>query len=162
MWKSVISSSQQAARAAQHPSTKPSLWTPPTSAPTHRTFSAVAKLQKETGAQAQPWNRESLNPQRTEVSQSGTDSELAHHDSAFDPSNVAPESELEATEQEAQHKGKKGTLNMSPANKDVHAWKRPEEGGPDRNADRGPSSRGSPSKRRTIHVKEDGTHVSYR
>lgn len=161
MWKSVISSGQRAARTAQHITPTPTLWTPQTSTTTHRAFSAVLPLRKES-KEANDWNREELNPQRSEVSKSGTDSELAQHDSAFDPSNTSPESELEATEQEASQKGKKGTLNMSPANKDVHAWKGPNEGGPDRNADREASSRGTPNKRRTIHVKEDGTHVSYR
>ncbi|KAJ5133856.1 hypothetical protein N7448_001124 [Penicillium atrosanguineum] len=161
MWKSVISSGQQAARAAQHICPMPSLWAPSVSTAPIRTFSAIPKLQKED--QANPWNRESLNPQRSEVNKSGTDDEIAHHDTAFDPDNTAPEHELEATEQEAKSKGEKGTLNMSPANKDVHAWKGPNEGGPERNEDRGvSSSRGSPNKRRTIHVKEDGTHVSYR
>ncbi|KAJ5665803.1 uncharacterized protein N7477_008251 [Penicillium maclennaniae] len=163
MWKSVISSGQQAARTAQHVAPKPSLWTPSASAGPIRTFSAIPKFQKQTATQANPWNRESLNPQRSEVSKSGTDDEIAQHGAAFDPNNTAPESELEATEQEAKSKGEKGTLNMSPANKDVHAWKGPQQGGPEKNEDRGvASSRGSPNKRRSIHVKEDGTHVSYR
>ncbi|KAJ5387899.1 hypothetical protein N7509_010440 [Penicillium cosmopolitanum] len=108
-------------------------------------------------------DREELRPERSEVTKSGTDNEIAHHDSAFDPTNTAPESELAATENESKSTNVKGSLNMSPANKDVSAWRGPTEGGPDRNVDRGVSSkRGSPNKRRTIHVKEDGTHVSYR
>jgi hypothetical protein len=52
---------------------------------------------------------------------------------------------------------------MSPANKDVSAWRGATEGGPDRNREQNASSsRGSPKKSRGIHVKEDGTHVSYR
>jgi len=161
MWKSVISSSQVAVRASgAHRYPKPSLWTPKPSTP-NRTFSILTNLQKES-TQDNDWNRESLNPQRSEVTKSGTDSDLAQHDSAYDPSNTAPESELEATEQEAE-KGKQGSLNMSPANKDIKDWPGPKDAGPARNADRGASSsRGSPDKRRTIHVKEDGTHVSYR
>lgn len=52
---------------------------------------------------------------------------------------------------------------MSPANKDVRDWEGAQEGRTEKNEDRGvSSSRGSPNKRRTIHVKEDGTHVSYK
>lgn len=70
---------------------------------------------------------------------------------------------MEATEKESQEKGESGTLNVSGANQEVNKWRAPQEGGPDRNADRkASSSRGTPNKRRTIHVKEDGTHVAYR
>lgn len=163
MWKSVISGSHQAIRTAQRVTAKPSLWTPSASSAPIRTFSAIPKRQKETNTQENDWDRESLNPRRSEVSKSGTDDEIAQHGTAFDPNTTAPEHELEETEQEAKSKGEGGTLNMSPANKDVHAWKGPNEGGPERNEDRGVSSaKGSPNKRRSIHVKEDGTHVSYR
>lgn len=124
-----------------------------------RPFSAALSLQKE----SEDFDREALQPDRAEGTKSGTDSEIAQHDSAYDPSNTAPESELEATEQENQQKGKGGTLNVSGANQDVNKWRGPQEGGPDRNIERErPSGRGSPNKRRTIHVKEDGTHVAYR
>lgn len=105
-----------------------------------------------------------MNPERSEVTKSGTDSEVAHHPSAYDPTNTSPERELEATSEESQREGKAGNpLDMSPANKDVSAWRGPTEGGAERNADRDVSSaKGSPKKKRSIHVKDDGTHVSYR
>lgn len=107
-------------------------------------------------------DRETLNPERSETTKSGTDGEVAKHPSAFDPSKTAPESEHEATAEESRKEGKDDPLNMSPANKDVSAWRGPTEGGPDRNRDReASSSRGAPKKNRGIHVKEDGTHVSY-
>jgi hypothetical protein len=163
MWKSVISGSQQAVRTAQRVTAKPSLWTPSAASAPIRTFSAIPKLQKESATQENDWDRESLNPRRSEVSKSGTDDEIAQHGAAFDPNNTAPESELKATEQEAKSKGDGGTLNMSPANKDVRDWEGGQEARPARNEDRGVSSaKGSPNKRRSIHVKEDGTHVSYR
>lgn len=160
MWKSLITTGQQAPRANHHQfyvaalrSAQPSV--------SHRAFSGIPRLQKDNPPE--DIDREALTPERSEVTKSGTDNEIAHHDSAFDPSNTAPENELAATEQESRTKNMKGTLNMSPANKDVSSWRGPTEGGPDRNVDRGTSSkRGSPNKRRTIHVKEDGTHVSYR
>ncbi|KAJ5090062.1 hypothetical protein N7532_008746 [Penicillium argentinense] len=158
MWKSLISNGQKATHASRH-HVSTGLCSTSTSMG-NRTFSTIPSLQKD--SQPTDIDREALNPQRSEVSKSGTDDEIAHHDSAFDPSNTAPESELAATEKESKS-GKKGTLNMSPANKDVNAWRGPTEGGPDRNVERGASSaRGSPNKRRTIHVKEDGTHVAYR
>lgn len=109
-------------------------------------------------------DRHSLTPERSEVAKSGTDSEVAEHPSAWDPNNTDPERELEATQEENQREGKQGSpLNMSPANKEASAWRGPTEGGADRNADRQASSaKGRPNKKRAIHVKEDGTHVSYR
>lgn len=155
MWKSIIATGQQATRGVashQYP-LKPS-------AASGRLFSAFSPLRKEP---PEDIDREALNPERSEVTKTGTDNEIAHHDSAFDPTNTAPESELAATEEESKTKNKKGSLDMSPANKDVSAWRGPREGGPERNLDReAPSKRGSPNKRRTVHVKDDGTHVSYR
>lgn len=159
MWKSLISTSQQATRATPRNCVAALCITPSTTS--GRPFSAISRLEKDNPPE--DIDREELRPERSEVTKSGTDNEIAHHDSAFDPTNTAPESELAATENESKSTNVKGSLNMSPANKDVSAWRGPTEGGPDRNVDRGVSSkRGSPNKRRTIHVKEDGTHVSYR
>ncbi|KAJ5273747.1 hypothetical protein N7478_008872 [Penicillium angulare] len=167
MWKSLISNGQQATRTTRHLHLQPStgLWTPPVSVSTRGTFSTSSQLQKEPGqTNSYSKEREKLNPERSEVTKSGTDSEVAHHPSAYDPHNTSPESELEAAGQEKHAEGKEGNpLNMSPANSDVSAWRRPTEGGPDRNADKTSiSGKGSPKKGRSIHVKEDGTHVSYR
>lgn len=153
-----MSTGQLAARATHHYPVA-ALRTAPSTA-SKRPFSAIPRLQK--ADPPEDIDREALTPERSEVTKSGTDNEIAHHDSAFDPSNTAPENELAATEQETRTKNMKGSLNMSPANKDVSAWRGPTEDGPVRNADRDASKKGSPNKRRTIHVKEDGTHVSYR
>jgi hypothetical protein len=98
------------------------------------------------------------------VTKSGTDSEVAQHPTAYDPSKTAPETELRATGEEHEREGKSGNpLDMSPANKNVSGWRKPTEGGPAQNADKpGPSARGQPRKNRKIDVKEDGTHVSHR
>ncbi|KAJ5983879.1 hypothetical protein N7481_005978 [Penicillium waksmanii] len=155
MWKSLISTSQQATRATPR-NCFAALCTTPSTA-------SVPFLDSQKTTPPEDIDREELRPERSEVTKSGTDNEIAHHDAAFDPTNTAPESELAATENESKSTNVKGSLNMSPANKDVSAWRRPTEGGPDRNVDRGVSSKkGSPNKRRTVHVKEDGTHVSYR
>lgn len=158
MWKSLLSHGQQATRTTQLRPIAKAL-TPSVST---RPFSAAPQLQKESTPDIH--DRTALNPERSEVTKSGTDSEVAHHPSAYDPTNTSPEHELEATNEESRREGK-GTnpLDMSPANKDVSAWRGPQEGGAERNADREvSSSKGSPKKQRSIHVKEDGTHVSYR
>lgn len=127
-----------------------------------RHFAAAPHLSKQE-ADTRDFDREALDPQSSEATKTGTDDQIAQYDSAFDPSNTNPESELKATEQEAQQKGKTGTLNVSGANKEVNTWRGPLEGGPDRNADKeATSKRGHPNKSRRIEVKEDGTHVSYR
>jgi hypothetical protein len=161
MWKSIISAGQQATRASrnQFAKTTPFLATPTA---TRTPFSTTQRSQTEKGPELQ--DRETLNPERSETSKSGTDGEVAKHPAAFDPSNTAPETELKATEEESKRDGKTDSpLDVSPANKGVSDWRRPTEGGPDRNRDReAHSSRGAPKKARGIHVKEDGTHVSYR
>ncbi|KAJ5991149.1 hypothetical protein N7522_011356 [Penicillium canescens] len=161
MWKSIISISQQASRAtrSQLSTTAPALVTPTaTKAP----FSTTPGPQKSKYQGLQ--DRESLSPERSETTKSGTDAEVAEHPSAFDPSNTAPESELAATAEESKKEGQPDSpLDVSAANKDVSAWRHPTEGGPARNRDRETSSaRGAPKKNRSVHVKEDGTHVSYK
>lgn len=159
MWTSLISSGRQAMRPTSHSHPTATL---PSPLAVRRTFIAAPRLCKQS-AQAQDFNRESLDPHPSEGTKTGTDDQIAQHDSAFDPSNTSPESELEATERESQATGKKGTLNVSGANKEANTWRGPQEGGPARNADKeGTSKRGHPDKRRTIEVKEDGTHVSRR
>lgn len=164
MWKSLISTSQRASRAAprSHPTASIGRTSLPTTGPC--SFSAVPSLRKDENEKDQFLDRESLKPERTEGTKSGTDNEVAQQPSAYDPSNTAPESELEATGKEQQKEGdQRNPLNMSAANPEVSAWRAPTEGGADRNANRESSSRrGHPKKSRTIHVKEDGTHVSYR
>ncbi|KAF3388843.1 hypothetical protein F1880_003815 [Penicillium rolfsii] len=159
MWKSLIYSCRQAMRPIPHSHPAVSLPKPVT---VRRAFVAAPRLYKQS-AEAQDFDRESLDPRPSEGTQTGTDDQIAQHDSAFDPSNTSPESELEATERESQRKGKQGTLNMSGANKEANTWRGPQEGGPARNADKEETStRGHPNKHRTIEVKEDGTHVSRR
>ncbi|CAG7995510.1 unnamed protein product [Penicillium salamii] len=155
MWKSLISTGQQATRATRLQLSK-------TTASTISTpFSTTAIPKKEWSHDL--LDREALNPERSETTKSSTDGEVASHPSAFDPSKTSPESEHEATAEESRREGKDDPLNMSPANKDVSAWRGPTEGGPVRNKDREASSTpGATKKNRGIHVKEDGTHVSYR
>jgi hypothetical protein len=161
MWKSIISTSQQVTRAtrSQLSTSVPALTTQVT---TNASFSTTPRPGKS-GYEGLN-DREALDPQRSETTKSGTDGEVAEHPSAFDPSNTAPESELAATAEENKKEGKPDSpLDMSPANQDVSAWRGPTEGGPARNRDReASSSRGAPKKNRSIHVKEDGTHVSYK
>lgn len=164
MWKSLISSGQQATKSANSLQPSVGLWTPPMKAsqPSRSTFSTLSLRQKQAPDPGTPSDRETLDPNRSEVTKSGTDGELAEHPAAFDPHNTSPEGEFHQTAKESQEQGKPSNpLNMSPANSEVSSWQRPD--GPARNVDRGvSSSRGAPKKNRSIHVKEDGTHVSYR
>lgn len=159
MWKNLISAGHQATRTSRHIHLTRRLRVPTTSVIPQRPFTAASILQK----QSEDFDREALKPDPAEATKSATDQQISQHEAAYDPHNTAPESEMEATEKESQQKGEAGTLNVSGANQDVNKWRGPQEGGPDRNADReASSSRGSPNKRRSIHVKEDGTHVAYR
>lgn len=162
MWKTIISAGQQATRVSWSQVSKTTTQSLATPTATRTPFSTTPLFQVEKGQTS--LDRETLNPERSETAKSGTDAEVAEHPSAFDPSNTAPESELAATEEESRQEGKKESpLNMSPANTGASSYRHPGEEGPDRNRDRGVSStRGSPKKGRSIHVKEDGTHVSYR
>ena len=158
MWETVLASGKQATRLTRNVHLVTFIRTRPAT----RAFSAIPHHQKHAD-QAEDINREALDPQRTEVTQSGTDSDIAQHDSAWDPSNTAPESEFKATEQEHNNKGEEGTLSMSPANPDIRAWQNQMERDSERGDEqRATSQRGQPNKNRTIHVKEDGTHVSRR
>ncbi|KAJ5650506.1 uncharacterized protein N7484_004229 [Penicillium longicatenatum] len=161
MWKSLITSGQQATRRICHQ--PPSLWTPPLGPAMKLPFSTSSRPQKDAD-NSNLKDRETLNPERTEGTKSGTDSEVAQHPTAYDPHNTAPESEMEAAGKEKHEEGQdRNPLNMSAANSDVSAWRDSKEGGPDRNVEKpNISGRGSSKKNRSIHVKEDGTHVSYK
>ncbi|KAK4860786.1 hypothetical protein LT330_004517 [Penicillium expansum] len=162
MWKNIISAGLKATRATRGQVSKATTQSLATPTATRTPFSTSPLPRIEKGQD--PLDRETLNPERSETAKSGTDGEVAKHPSAFDPKNTAPESELAATEEESRQEGKtESPLNMSPANRDASAWRHEAEDGPDRNRDRAASSsRGAPKKGRGIHVKEDGTHVSYR
>ena len=165
MWKSLTFTGQQTSQAARcFNSTARTTGTSMRKTAGHRSFMVVPPSRKN-GSQGDDFHdRESLSPERNEGTKSGTDNEVAQHPSAYDPSNTDPESELEAAGHDQPRDGQqRNPLNMSAANQGISAWRRPNEGGSDRNADRGSSSaKGNPKKSRTIHVKEDGTHVSYR
>jgi len=158
MWKRTIPSRQQIHAL-------PRLHALSVTTNTQRALSTTTPLhQNHNHPSSSTEDRTRLNPERTETTKSGTDSEVAQHPAAFDPSKTAPETELRATEEEHKSEGKSGNpLDMSPANKDVSGWRGPTEGGPAQNADKpGPSARGQPRKNRKIDVKEDETHVSHR
>lgn len=158
MWKRIVPSRQQTYALTRHHAF-------PLTTKTQRALSTTTPFhQSHDHPSSSTEDRTRLNPQRTETTKSGTDSEVAQHPAAFDPSKTAPETEMRATEEESESEGKsRNPLDMSPANKDVSAWRGPTEGGPAQNADKpGPSARGQPRKNRKIDVKEDGTHVSHK
>ncbi|OOF98826.1 hypothetical protein ASPCADRAFT_403144 [Aspergillus carbonarius ITEM 5010] len=122
--------------------------------PTRRTFRTIAPLQAthQQKGEEKSGDRTVLDPQRSETSQTGTDSEVAGHDAAFDPSKTSPESEVQAAQQESEQQGKvSNPLDVSPGNKDVSHARPPTEGGPDHNAEKeGPSARGWTKKNREV------------
>ncbi|BCS20928.1 uncharacterized protein APUU_21360S [Aspergillus puulaauensis] len=117
-----------------------------------RTFTTVLPRQA-----AQPQDEEDhyhdrnkLDPQRTESSQSGTTDEVASRDEAFDPTRTSPESEIGASREETRRKGDtRDPLDVSGADKDVGGARDPMEGGAQKNVDKaGHSTRGWPRKNR--------------
>ncbi|KAI9925195.1 hypothetical protein ASPWEDRAFT_705658 [Aspergillus wentii DTO 134E9] len=95
-------------------------------------------------------DRTTLNPERSEVTKSGTDSEVAQHPAAYDPSKTSPESEIQATEEESRQEGKvSNPLDMSPANKDVSDWA--QEEGDSSHQKTTASSRGQTHKHKTVN-----------
>jgi hypothetical protein len=92
-------------------------------------------------------DRCSINTERSEYTNSGTDNEVASQRLAFDPTNIDPEREQEASGLEVQQAGDVGNpLEVSPANREVSRTLDPMEGGAQRGMDRGPSMRFSPKK----------------
>jgi len=81
-------------------------------------------------------DRESLKPESTEYSKSGSDDSAAGEGAAFDPSKTSPEAETGSSEKA---EGKKSPLNVSPGNPEVSKARGPEEGG----AQSSPGSSGS-------------------
>ncbi|GAB1195167.1 hypothetical protein APSETT444_004421 [Aspergillus pseudonomiae] len=83
-------------------------------------------------------DRNILDPQRNEGTQTGTDNEVASHSSAYDPNTTRPESEIQESEKESQQQGKVS----NPLN----------EGLPDRNAEKEVTSgRGAARKNREVN-----------
>lgn len=99
--------------------------------------------------------RDTLNPSRAEGTQSGTDDEVAHHDAPFDPSNTAPESEIEATGREsAERKKTSNPLDVSPGNREVNEMRDPSKDTPESGVDKPPSARGWTRKGKVVN--QDG------
>jgi hypothetical protein len=72
-------------------------------------------------------DKDSLAPQSTEYSKSGSDDDAASSDAAFNPNKTSPE-EAEATA-EKEAGGKDNSLNTSPANQEVSEPNDPNAGG---------------------------------
>ncbi|GMF80393.1 unnamed protein product [Aspergillus oryzae] len=134
-----------------HPMTQPVL---PASL---RTMQTVINLQsKETKEQAIDFERQILNPERTETCKSGSDDEVGHHKCSYDPSTTTPESEYLADEAESLLDGKgHHPLFVSPANLEVSHYIDPMSEGAVQGAARlGPSGKGWTRKHREVHIKD--------
>lgn len=141
---------QSASRVVQRP--LPQLRTPlvqptPVASATVQfsTHPALQTTKKDAGfSRSEDFDRTVLNPKRNEGTKSGTDSEVAQHGAAYDPSRTSPESEMEEMEEETQAEGGPANpLDVSGANQEVNRSRDPREGMADRNADReGHSTRG--------------------
>lgn len=102
-------------------------------------------------------NRTTLNPERSEQTESGTDDEVASHPASFDPSKTDPECAAKATKRESQQRGKLGSpLDTSPANRDVSEPRDPAEGGAERNAAKERSAKGWTRKQKSTLRNHDG------
>ncbi|KAL4908755.1 hypothetical protein BDW74DRAFT_145278 [Aspergillus multicolor] len=153
MWKEI-------SRIAQLSRATPLRQTPRTlSSPAQVQFQARRTFLTTPARQSQPQDEEDhfhdrskLDPHRSEETQSATTDEVAQRDTAFDPSNTAPESELGQSQQETKQKGDpRDPLTVSPADKDVGGARDPMEGGAAKNADKAGgehSGGGSPRKNR--------------
>lgn len=122
--------------------------------PLQRSFqtSTILSTEQHEKAAENLVNRDSLNPSRSEYSESGTDDEVASHDASFDPSNTSPEGEVEAAGQESEARGKTSNpLDASPGNHEFNKSRDPTEGGAERGADRAPSARGWTRKRKPVN-----------
>ncbi|KAL5363327.1 hypothetical protein BJX96DRAFT_186902 [Aspergillus floccosus] len=101
------------------------------------------------------FERQILNPERAETCKSGTDDEVAHHKSSYDPSTTSPENEYLADEEECTTSMEPHhPLFISPARKEVSELLSPMVGGAVHGADRlGPSARGWTRKHKEVHIK---------
>ncbi|KAL1996028.1 hypothetical protein VTN49DRAFT_563 [Thermomyces lanuginosus] len=112
------------------------------SAQTHRHEDAAEKL----------IDRNQLDPRRSENTGSGSDDEAAHTAASFDPSNTAPEAQLDATRSEAREAGYTSSpLETSPANQEVNQARDPNERPSEQGEPRQPSSRGTPPKNKAVN-----------
>lgn len=146
MWKRIVSISQLpplSSRTAQRPQLRAAIIKPDTAAisPT-RGFHVVPTLQgsRKQGDHnnQQDFDRKALNPEKSEGTVSGTDSEIAKYPTAYDPAKTSPEREMRDTEKESQQDGKPGgPLNVSGANKDINVGNEEKDAGPTQNADTG-------------------------
>ncbi|GFF22256.1 hypothetical protein IFM61606_08356 [Aspergillus udagawae] len=66
-------------------------------------------------------DRKTLHPERAENTQSGTDDDVAHHTSSYDPSTTTPEVEWQALEAECKLHGEVDPLFFSAAHREVSA-----------------------------------------
>lgn len=97
-------------------------------------------------------DRESLNPSRSEGTQTGTDDEVASHDASFDPNNTAPESEIAATEKESSERNKTSNpLDVSPGNKEVNKTRDPSKDPPESGVERPQSAKGWTRKSKQVN-----------
>jgi hypothetical protein len=97
-------------------------------------------------------NRDSLNPSRSEGTGTGTDDEVASHDSSFDPKNTAPESEIEAAGRESEARKKTSNpLDVSPGNREVNKTRDPSQDPPESGVDRPASAKGWTRKGKAVN-----------
>jgi len=96
--------------------------------------------------------RESLNPSRSEGTQSGTDDEVASHDASFDPHITAPEADVEATERESVQRHKSNNpLDVSAGNREVNKTRDPSKDPPEGGVDKPHSARGWTRKNKAVN-----------
>lgn len=97
-------------------------------------------------------NRNQLDPRRSENTGSGSDDEAAHTATSFDPTNTAPEGQLDATRAEAREAGHTSSpLETSPANQEVSQARDPNERPSEHGEPRKPSFHGKTPKNKAVN-----------
>lgn len=89
-------------------------------------------------------DKDSMDTSPTEYSKSGSDSEAAHTDAAFNPNKTSPEAAEASAEKESG--GKDNSLNMSPGNHEASHANDSQVGGASQGTNDKPSGAGSPNK----------------
>lgn len=149
MWKRIVSISQLpqlSSRTVQRPQLRAAIIKPDTVTISRtRGFHVIPTLQgprkQDNYNDQQDFDRKVLNPEKSEGTVSGTDSEIAKYPTAYDPTKTSPEREMRDTEKESQQDGKPGgPLDVSGANKDVNVGNEEKGAGPTQNADTGAHS----------------------
>ncbi|KAL4804347.1 hypothetical protein BDV18DRAFT_29934 [Aspergillus unguis] len=150
MWKELAPLRQLSRTAAWSTRQRPAALSPAQTQASRPFTTVPARRAQPQDEEDHYHDRNKLQPQRTESSQSATTDEVAGSGAAFDPSKTSPESEIGESQEESKRKGeRRDPLTVSGADKNVGGARDPMEGGAQKNVDKDQhSARGAPIKNR--------------